>query len=98
MKAGKAGAAPANDTPAAAGQQVSLTRTAKQAKASTKQKKNLGTSICFYFQVHQPFRLRNYNFDEIGSNHYYENYDQNLSILNKVADKCCLLTNAISWN
>lgn len=53
-----------------------------------------GTSVCFYFQVHQPFRLRNYLFDQIGADHYYENYDQNLEILNKVADKCYLPTNA----
>jgi alpha-amylase len=28
-------------------------------------------SICFYFQVHQPFRLRTYRFFDIGSNHHY---------------------------
>ena len=53
-----------------------------------------GTSVCFYFQVHQPFRLRPYNFDQIGADHYYEHYDQNVEILNKVADKCYLPTNA----
>jgi alpha-amylase len=53
-----------------------------------------GTSVCFYFQVHQPFRLRNYNFDQVGVDHFYENYDQNVAILNKVADKCYLPTNA----
>ena len=53
-----------------------------------------GTSVCFYFQVHQPFRLRTYHFDQIGIDHYYENYDQNIEILNKVADKCYLPTNA----
>jgi alpha-amylase len=53
-----------------------------------------GTSVCFYFQVHQPFRLRRYNFDQIGSDHFYEHYDQNVSILNKVADKCYLPTNS----
>lgn len=94
MMAGKAEPAPGNDMSSPAGQHVSLAKAAKQGKANAKQKKNLGTSICFYFQVHQPFRLRNYNFDEIGSNHYYENYDQNLEILNKVADKCYLPTNA----
>ena len=53
-----------------------------------------GTAVCFYFQVHQPFRLRTYHFDQIGIDHYYENYDQNIEILNKVADKCYLPTNA----
>lgn len=94
MVTGKAEPAPKNDASSATGQHVSLTGKAKQGKAAVKQKKNPGTSICFYFQVHQPFRLRNYNFDQIGFNHYYENYDQNLSILNKVADKCYLPTNA----
>lgn len=27
--------------------------------------------ICFYFQVHQPLRLRRYRFFEIGQDHYY---------------------------
>ena len=28
-------------------------------------------SICFYFQVHQPLRLRRYRFFDIGKDHYY---------------------------
>ncbi len=28
-------------------------------------------SICFYFQVHQPYRLRTYRFFEIGDKHNY---------------------------
>lgn len=67
---------------------------AKPAKATQEKKDFPGTSVCFYFQVHQPFRLRNYNFDQIGIDHYYENYDQNVEILNKVADKCYLPTNS----
>lgn len=50
-------------------------------------------SICFYFQVHQPFRLRNYSFFDIGNNHFYEDDIKNRDILNKVADKCYLKTN-----
>ena len=50
--------------------------------------------LCFYFQVHQPFRIRNYDFNEIGVNHFYEDYEKNFEILNKVADKCYLPTNA----
>ena len=50
-------------------------------------------SICFYFQVHQPFRLRNYSFFDIGSNHFYEDEEKNLAVLNKVAEKCYLRTN-----
>ncbi len=53
------------------------------------------TSVCFYFQVHQPFRIRPYSFEEIGQNHFYEYAEQNKSILNKVADKCYLRTNKL---
>ncbi len=51
------------------------------------------TSLCFYFQVHQPFRIRQYQYDEIGINHFYEDYSKNFEILNKVADKCYLPAN-----
>lgn len=50
-------------------------------------------SICFYFQVHQPFRIRNYSFFDIGKSHFYEDNLKNAGILNKVADKCYLRTN-----
>ncbi len=48
------------------------------------------TAICFYFQVHQPKRLRKYTFFEIGKNHFYEDEEQNRSIFQKVAHKCYL--------
>ncbi len=52
-------------------------------------------SICFYFQVHQPFRLRNYRFFDIGNNHnYYDDY-QNHYIARRVADKCYLPMNKL---
>jgi alpha-amylase len=50
-------------------------------------------SICFYFQVHQPFRLRNYSYFDIGQSHFYEDDKKNIEILNKVADKCYLRAN-----
>lgn len=44
-------------------------------------------SICFYFQVHQPFRLRTYRFFDIGENHrYYDDY-QNRSIIRRVSER-----------
>lgn len=52
-------------------------------------------SICFYFQVHQPFRLRRYKFFDIGHEHYYYNDFENKSIMRKVANKCYLPTNAV---
>lgn len=50
-------------------------------------------SICFYFQVHQPFRIRNYSFFDIRDSHFYEDDKKNREVLNKVADKCYLKTN-----
>jgi alpha-amylase len=50
-------------------------------------------SICFYFQVHQPYRLKEYTFFEIGNNHFYENNELNYRIINKVSDKCYLHAN-----
>jgi len=51
-------------------------------------------SICFYFQVHQPIRLRkDYSFFNIGNNHFYHDDKSNSEILNKVANKCYLPAN-----
>lgn len=55
------------------------------------------TSICFYFQVHQPFRIKDYNFFNIGVDDNYEFEEQNKSILNKVAGKCYLKTNEVLY-
>ncbi|OGS37109.1 MAG: alpha-amylase [Elusimicrobia bacterium RIFOXYB2_FULL_49_7] len=51
-------------------------------------------SLCFYFEVHQPFRLRkDYSFFDIGTNHFYEDEKNNRDILNKVAAKCYIPMN-----
>src|SRR5579871_963832 len=48
-------------------------------------------SVCFYFQVHQPFRLRRYSvFDT--DRHYFDEY-KNAEICRKVAQKCYLPAN-----
>lgn len=52
-------------------------------------------AVCFYFQVHQPNRLRRYTFFDIGHIHDYEDDKSNREILLKVAHKCYLPTNAI---
>ena len=52
-------------------------------------------SICIYFQVHQPYRLRRYSFFDIGSVHIYDDEESNCRVLNKVVDKCYLPTNAL---
>ncbi|SFB82278.1 alpha-amylase [Flexibacter flexilis DSM 6793] len=52
-------------------------------------------SVCLYFQVHQPFRLRDYSFMNIGHNHHYEAADQNYHYLQRVAEKSYLPANAL---
>ncbi|MEM3374756.1 MAG: glycoside hydrolase family 57 protein [Candidatus Woesearchaeota archaeon] len=49
--------------------------------------------ICFYFQVHQPFRLKKYRVFDIGNNHNYFDEKLNRTILDKVANKCYIPTN-----
>jgi len=55
-------------------------------------------SICFYFQVHQPFRLKQYRFFDIGREHHYFDDRQNSWILKRVADKCYLPANKLMLN
>jgi alpha-amylase len=52
-------------------------------------------AICFYFQVHQPFRLKRYRFFDLGQDHYYYDDYTNESIMRKVADKCYLPANSV---
>ena len=50
-------------------------------------------SICLYFQVHQPTRLRLYRFFDIGKDsHYYDDFT-NRTILKRIATKCYLPMN-----
>jgi len=52
-------------------------------------------SICLYFQVHQPTRLRLYRFFDIGKDsHYYDDF-ANRTILKRIAEKCYLPMNAL---
>lgn len=57
-------------------------------------------NICFYFQVHQPYRVKKYNVFDIGKDHNYFNDDSegdlnNNWIIQKVARKCYLPTNQL---
>lgn len=52
-------------------------------------------TICFYFQVHQPFRVKPYRFFDIGEDHYYWDDYLNKSVIRKVAQKCYLPMNAL---
>lgn len=53
----------------------------------------MAKQVCLYFQVHQPNRLKNYSFFEIGHDHFYENDGLNKEVLFKVAEKCYLPAN-----
>ncbi|MFA6338656.1 MAG: glycoside hydrolase family 57 protein [Candidatus Paceibacterota bacterium] len=58
------------------------------------------SSVCFYFQVHQPMRLRRYGIFDIGkdSNYFDEESKSNLNnkfIIEKVSKKCYLPTNQV---
>lgn len=55
----------------------------------------MSKSICFYFQVHQPYRLRTYRFFDIGKKHYYYDDYNNRTIMRRVADKCYLPMNEL---
>ncbi len=54
-----------------------------------------GMDICFYFQVHQPWRLRHYRFTDVGKSHDYFDEEKNAAILRKVATKCYLPMNLL---
>ena len=52
-------------------------------------------SICIYFQIHHPERLRKYQFFDIGRKHnYFDNY-ANRSELEDLAENCYLPANAL---
>ena len=52
-------------------------------------------SLCFYFQVHQPVRLRKYRFFDIGKRHdYFDDYI-NATTIRRVAERCYLPMNRL---
>ncbi|MEK7650609.1 MAG: glycoside hydrolase family 57 protein [Patescibacteria group bacterium] len=57
-------------------------------------------SVCFYFQVHQPHRVKKYRVFDIGqdANYFNDNSEEktnNEKIFKKVAEKCYLPTNQV---
>jgi alpha-amylase len=55
-------------------------------------------NVCFYFQVHQPRRLRNYSVFDIGKNSDYYNDDANQEILKRIVEKCYIPMNDLLFN
>lgn len=52
-------------------------------------------TVCIYFQVHQPWRLKKYRFFNMGKDHNYLDDLLNRSIMQKVARQCYLPMNAL---
>ena len=58
------------------------------------------STFCFYFHVHQPWRIKRYRIFDVGHDHHYfnERDDSNVNnekILHKVAGKCYIPTNRV---
>ncbi|MCQ2152228.1 MAG: glycoside hydrolase family 57 protein [Bacteroidales bacterium] len=55
----------------------------------------MGKSVCFYFQVHQPDRLRQFRFFDIGNDfHYFDDFT-NRTIVRRIADRCYIPMNRL---
>lgn len=52
-------------------------------------------SVCLYFQIHQPFRLRTYRFFDIGHKHDYFDEYANRFMIQQLAENSYLPANAI---
>ena len=52
-------------------------------------------TVCLYFQVHQPWRLKTYRFFHIGKDHNYLDDLTNRAIMLKIARECYLPMNAL---
>ena len=52
-------------------------------------------TICFYFQVHQPLRLKKYRFFNMGKDHLYLDDYANRTIMQKVTRRCYLPMNEL---
>ena len=50
-------------------------------------------TICFYFQIHQPFRLKRYRFFNIGKDHYYYDDYSNEDIMQQIAARSYIPAN-----
>ncbi len=51
--------------------------------------------VCFYFQVHQPFRLNKFTAFDIGTSKSYFDESKNREIIKRVSNKCYLPMNQV---
>lgn len=52
-------------------------------------------TICFYFQIHQPYRLKRYRFFNIGGDHYYYDDFSNEDFIQRVAESSFVPANRL---
>ncbi len=52
-------------------------------------------AVCFYFQIHQPYRLRRYTVFDLGQSSFYEDDDRNCDTMLQAARTCYLPMNAL---
>lgn len=52
-------------------------------------------NVCLYFNLHQPNRLKPYDFFQIGHDHFYEDDKLNKEFLDKISNECYLPMNNI---
>ena len=55
-------------------------------------------TICFYFQIHQPFRLKRYRFFNIGKDHYYYDDFSNEDIMQQIATNSFIPANRMLFD
>jgi len=55
----------------------------------------MAKSVCFYFQVHQPDRLRQFRFFDIGNDYHYFDDFANRTIVRRIAERCYLPMNKL---
>ena len=55
----------------------------------------MNKSVCFYFQVHQPDRLRQFRFFDIGNDYHYLDDFSNRTIVRRIAERCYLPANRL---
>jgi len=55
------------------------------------------TSVCLYFKVHQPYRLKKYQLKDVDVNHCYQDTDADKAAIDIAADKCYLPANELLY-
>ena len=84
-------AAPSDEQKSA---EPSLSVSGDASKASKASKANPDLQpICFFFEVHQPNRLKHYSFFDVGNDPFYEDDETNRRLLDEACEECYLPAN-----